>query len=374
MLLLSLLACGNISFGDLDGDGDGKTTGTSTTSEGCIAKETLTESSSNGGYATFEIDIAGDDQVFQLVTEREDGGSMTIDYVVNPDGQAMVDWEQWLYGDQSLTYAFYLSSSVSVMNFPIREEEGKLSKGTWQVYVGTYSDGGSVQTGKKVTGKVITRACQGNRGTLSVVLAYAKGLKSDSDLVDAVDQAVEHWREIYDQIGVDLEVSSVSTDLGVDLKAPEDNNNQYESLYKDYGDNNVIVTIGDTIGGDYGLYGQSGGIPGPMTASPLSTVAVAWITHAGSNGSFSPDEIELFGETMAHEVGHYLGLFHPVEMTYDYYDALGDTQECSSMGNCEDRLGTNLMFPYPICSSTCENQDVLTDDQGTVARNWVGVK
>ena len=77
---------------------------------------------------------------------------------------------------------------------------------------------------------------------------------------------------------------------------------------------------------------------------------------------------------MAHETGHFLGLFHPVETDYDLFDAIDDTSECSLRTECEDLLGSNLMFPYPVCTfASCVTQDQLTSGQSDVLQQNVGV-
>ena len=52
-------------------------------------------------------------------------------------------------------------------------------------------------------------------------------------------------------------------------------------------------------------------------------------------------------KVMAHEVGHYLGLFHTTEQNQRSTDPIADTPDCRNVGNfptgCPD--WTNLMFP-----------------------------
>ena len=105
---------------------------------------------------------------------------------------------------------------------------------------------------------------------------------------------------------------------------------------------------------------------------------MSWVAHAGSNGTFSESEILLMGETMAHEMGHYIGLFHPVEDGWVYFDALEDTVTCNSWEQCDNRLGDNLMYPYPVCTGfsfdSCGRQDVLTAEQAGVQNRYLGVE
>ncbi|MCA9542262.1 MAG: hypothetical protein KC620_25370, partial [Myxococcales bacterium] len=65
----------------------------------------------------------------------------------------------------------------------------------------------------------------------------------------------------------------------------------------------------------------------------------------------------------AHEVGHYLGLFHTTETNQRSFDPLPDTQNCANVRNfpegCPD--GNNLMFPL----AGADNSQ-LTEDQVSV--------
>jgi len=93
---------------------------------------------------------------------------------------------------------------------------------------------------------------------------------------------------------------------------------------------------------DDGPLGIAGGIPGPLGHQGLPTSAV--VLAAGPH-FYDGFDSEYFGTTLAHEIGHFLGLFHTSESTGSNWDPLPDTPECtspSSPSNCGD--GTNLMF------------------------------
>jgi hypothetical protein len=100
------------------------------------------------------------------------------------------------------------------------------------------------------------------------------------------------------------------------------------------------------------VLGIAGGIPGPpfvVDGSSHSGVAISW-TDTGGN----PD---LLAATIAHELGHYLGLFHTTEQAKEgdppggSHDPIGDTEE-------NDK--TNLMW------WASEGGAVLTEGQGFV--------
>ena len=125
-----------------------------------------------------------------------------------------------------------------------------------------------------------------------------------------------------------------------------------------------------TTGSTTFLAGISGGIPGPGTlaGTPHSGVAVALVSS--QIGTLSQESLLRRGRTMAHEVGHYLGLFHTTErcganastclglavpFPQLLVDPIPDTPECSSAADvnndgavsadeCLASGGLNVMF------------------------------
>ncbi len=104
------------------------------------------------------------------------------------------------------------------------------------------------------------------------------------------------------------------------------------------------------------LLGKAGGIPGPpmMHGTYNSGVAVSMAEYLSY-----PEEgvaIALTAQTMAHELGHQLGLFHTTEADGTMHDTISDTAECPAAPNdrnrdgmvdpeeCASLGGRNLMF------------------------------
>jgi hypothetical protein len=102
----------------------------------------------------------------------------------------------------------------------------------------------------------------------------------------------------------------------------------------------------------WGLLGKAGGIPGPplLHGSHSSGVVVSMSDFYDQPNHIA---IPVTAETMAHELGHQLGLFHTSEQTGAYHDPIPDTPECTADGNgdgvvsyseCEGKGTDNLMF------------------------------
>lgn len=94
---------------------------------------------------------------------------------------------------------------------------------------------------------------------------------------------------------------------------------------------------------------ESGGIPGPlgMHGTGASGIAISTDMMAGN--------AEMLGRTLAHEIAHYLGLFHTSEADGRVFDPLDDTPACRlehdldangrlSVSECQDAGVDNLMF------------------------------
>ncbi len=106
---------------------------------------------------------------------------------------------------------------------------------------------------------------------------------------------------------------------------------------------------------NYGALGVAGGIPGPpiFQGTASSGVAVSMASYYHYTGSYAQYGVADTAEAMAHETGHYMGLFHLSEKDGNTHDPLTDTPECSNDANgdgmvgpdeCVGRGAENLMF------------------------------
>lgn len=324
------------------------------------------------GRATFEIEIDGSTDGFLLTAEAN--GWVAMETISNPQGEVVFTWEEWWDAEENITSSIWPLSWDSTTNWPIRASDEALEEGTWTVTVGVFNEDGDSMAWRNVAGTVQTKEDTDlTAGTIAVTVAFTDTVQNDDAVMAAADQAMDRWREIWAQMNVDVAFTIIETDISSDLPYPDDE--AIQQLSEEGSETDVLMIIGETVNDSTDYYGFAGSIPGPLVATPRAAVVVGWLAHAGIDGEFDDQDIRIFGETMAHETGHYLGLFHPVEAEYDGWDALGDTPYCESESECHELMKNNLMFPYPVCGfSTCQPQGELTEQQGGVMHRYVGVR
>jgi hypothetical protein len=99
------------------------------------------------------------------------------------------------------------------------------------------------------------------------------------------------------------------------------------------------VVIVRSIGGSEPS-GYSMGLPGPFDAD-RSNAAVLVSTSAYTDSENLLD-VEGMASTIAHEVGHYLGLYHTSESSGAQHDPIPDSPQCDG-GVCSSEFETNIM-------------------------------
>ncbi len=100
---------------------------------------------------------------------------------------------------------------------------------------------------------------------------------------------------------------------------------------------NIFFVQDIQLQGIAGVLGVAGGIPGPARIQGTGASGVAVSLVSPSIGALTSSDLLRRGRTMAHEVGHYLGLFHATERVgstpssptnFLSVDPIPDTAEC----------------------------------------------
>ncbi|MBF0171079.1 MAG: hypothetical protein HQK87_08335 [Nitrospinae bacterium] len=325
----------------------------STPTDGGTTPETLpvTFSQTGGGAVTIPSNA-----LFLGVVDA--GGINSNDALItrltSPTGQNWLD-------DDYLSWVTYRSATVSG-GIPYNENLQNLG-GVWQI-------DGSAAT------EVFWKTAEGARLKVLFVLVSLPVGNDDPALRDIV----ERFKGIFTRNGMtvaDVAYASMQSD---DTYMDETDSNGDENLdgmerlfsvsgnFGPYGEYTPIFLV-QSIGRGGDTLGIAGGIPGPMKQNTTGS-GVVISTFGGDFEGLSDEDRRIMAETMAHELGHYLGLYHTTESDGGTFDPIGDTPECRSgnptAGRCPD--GGNLMF---WAAGGSIEQATLTDNQRTVVRrSW----
>lgn len=350
-------------------------TAVDTGEQATMSTELLAQESDKYGRVDLDVDI-GDDVNALLITATGSEGLVFVEEVRDPAGNSVMSSDDWLYADEHLTMGVYPLYNQVVFNWPVRAEDGPLVAGTWLVTLGILDErGGWLRQSEVAVAVQRKRDPELDEGAVRVRIVYAEGVVDDPDVVGGVEAAVEGWRAIWQDVGLELIERYDTVDIAPILDDPSPDNEAVLAADGGSDPREVTVVIGTRIADSRWTYGVAGGIPGPLIESGRGAVVLGWLSFAGPDGELDEDDVGVFADTLAHEVGHFQGLFHAVEGTWDQWDALEDTTACESQGRCERALGPNLMYPYSLCDvDGCADQHEVSDDQWGVVQRYVGTR
>ena len=338
-----------------------------------------------GGFHEVEIDVGDEEALSVTVRSDTPGSRVYVRRLIDPDGAVAFRAEDWFApNDEQKTNAGLLAP-VTTLNWPVLATDFLLVPGKWSAVVGLADANQNLVQGEVSIDILLKDDTDLFRGRVRVVLVRPVTL--DFSTQSALQQAKREWVEMFDQLGVGIIFDEIPTSF-LGLLPPTTGDERYVELAQINGIRTVSVVLTDAIdapelgfgGGVSQIAGLSGGIPGALVPTPHSAVQVSLLAAMGPDGRFDDEEIRLFAETMAHETGHFLGLFHPVEaLTADEpwvtFDAIDDTPRCPTQSSCLRDLSENLMFPFPVCEpgGNCLRQDQLSAGQVAVMQRNVAV-
>jgi hypothetical protein len=334
-----------------------------------------TRTSNLNGQHRLRFDVLDGETAFLVTIDPDAPQRAVFLEAVNPDKQTVFDIDVVSEAQRRLTGGQFTLSTVS-LNWPIREQDGPLTAGEWRTDVGIIDAEDLFDAGADSTIRVAFKQDSDfTNGDVRARIVFVGSVGEDDEVVRATEAAVGQWQGLYANFGLNLTVRYDTNPSTEPVGAPgESSGALFEQLSGESDVGEVTVVIAERIADNPGIQGFAGGVPGPILPSDRSVMVLSAIDNGGGDLQFSAEETRLLAETMAHEVGHFIGLFHPVELTFDTWDALDDTPECSNQTSCVDAYIRNLMFPVPVCSgSTCTPQTEMTPAQRGVMHRSVWV-
>ncbi|RVU48848.1 hypothetical protein EA187_05310 [Lujinxingia sediminis] len=325
-------------------------TGQCVSSQGASSIEFLTltdfQASSQDVWDS-SFDVGGDVRSVSLIVEMMDpAASAYIWKVATPQNTLLYDIER---SDESLMHVYPVTSGGQMGILLPNSPQYSLSPGTYTVRL--VSENASRV---KVHALIKRGPVSPQGGSLPVTFWF-----TEQDYMDAAQaqrsaefqQGLEVFRQIYADIGIALgpvRYRDVEGTLGRQLAVPQDEVVLCQGIRQVATEANLsginLFMIDDAP--DMGILGISCGLPGAPTR-PGITRAGAAIALAYLN--YSP---QIFGETVAHEAGHYLGLFHTTERDGSSHDPLDDTPQCPSS---RDLDGDELVSPEECRNNGADN-------------------
>ncbi|MES2644666.1 MAG: hypothetical protein V4850_34580 [Myxococcota bacterium] len=202
------------------------------------------------------------------------------------------------------------------------------------------------------------------------IAAGLNAAEGETTMAGVMDQVTAMWA------GGGLSVGTVTyTDFDgdVDKYTVVDGDEELGTLFRTVdaaGDRSITFFFVQEITDDEGatILGLAGGPPGTAAVGGTSKSGVVVTT-----ASFESDPAEV-ARIMAHEGGHFLGLFHTTEKDGSESDPLGDTPECASdtdgngtfsSSECAGTGAENLMW----WASSADSTDMSADQGWVVSRS-----
>lgn len=369
LLMSILISCSADKGGDDSGSDNGDSTPldleiSSTTDSRGIAKVTFQNPSSASKFMVSAQSKGGYDLTFTKVS----GGGQNY---LTPGGE-------------EISLANSATTLINSINVPSRAVDKALS-GAVSFDVEVRVD---VPTDKadEVTFSITSREDSNlSAGNLNLNVFYVGDIGQENETKAAMTSALAEARNIMsNSASINLTVSEFNIAGPVSLPMPLSGSSLYESASNTAPSPSVNVFVGGDIAGTASIgevLGISAGIPGPAIPSQKSAVAISIFTSAGSDGVFNSEDIRVLGETIAHESGHFMGLFHPIDFSGSLVadtDPLADTESCSFLTDCVSRVDLigNLMFPTPVADGdgSFVRQNKLSVEQKGVLNRYVAVR
>ena len=330
-----------------DSGGDGGDGGGSSGTSSVINLEEITDV---GGTAEVSFKLPSGTTKFSL-TAIVAGSQVRIDSVTNGDGQEFVT-----PGGDSISFSNQLLAGANSATVPSRSTDTAVDGGSFTARATARTPGGGSISNQELDFTVNTKVDNDlSSGVLHINLFYVGSVAQTPAAKQAMQSAIEQFRTLYGA-GAGLSLDIISKDIDGPAVAPDPLTG--DTFFLNAAATGVspgvnIFAVGDVANLEGEVLGVSGGIPTPPIPTVRSGVVISVVTGAGPDGSFDGEDLRFLGETLAHETGHSMGLFHPVDFSGDRasdFDPLSDTPTCQAKSDCEanPQLNANLMYEEPV--------------------------
>lgn len=353
------------------------------------------------GQGSLNFSIPEGVNVFQLVTFANFEGEVRVIGIKDGSGLVVAD----LLGNDRLSGASQFQVSPVTLNFPLVANGSVLSAGNYTVDFETRKSAkdSSGAEGVLLSGSLIAKADNdSSSGIVRLNVVYSGLIATDDESRKSISKALTVCGQIASRGGLSLDINEIEFSDGPNVL---DNPYYGSPLYEDFanqlelGVNVYFATDVMKLGSSENESGQAGASPGPIIPTAKSAIAISVRRAAGGDGLFNfeerdgfrfvkVDEERILGETVCHELFHYMGLFDSV--TFQGSRAINsdllDSEKCISSQACQENKGANgnIMFPFPIRTDSNDSdrreqrreffpRDRVSSGQRLEINRWVGV-
>jgi hypothetical protein len=304
------------------------------------------------GSATFtenrserlSFDVPQDATSFMVLIDGAPGVFYRVATLESPEGIPHIDVED---PSRSLNRSRWSTIAGGVAHLLPNSDDAAVTAqpGTWTMEIESWQGDGTFPPHDAQV-RVLTKSDTSASGRLRLYLHYsgAQGITSATASSQAeIQESLEIVRSIYATADIEIEVVDPAVDDSPMTVTSMDGLGEVSKLSTQHDGINVFFI--EQFGGQipFQAEGISSGLPGlpytPGTTSASVTVAVA----EGLRPPLQLKRAHLVGHTLAHELGHFLGLRHTGEADGLAEDPISDTESNNRQNLMFTQTGGNII-------------------------------